>query len=113
MGVYHNKLKCSPPPWSIEKTKDYNASYRVMDGQGITVALCYQKLYDTCRAKYNANLIAQAPQLFEDLNYLIDVCESEGMSEMVLSGARETLAKALGKKPKRTKRTKQNKAGLR
>ena len=59
------KTKHTPGPWSIEKTTDHDAAYRVMDEQEVTVALCYQQPFDTWMAKDNAHLIAAAPELLQ------------------------------------------------
>ena len=63
----------TPGPWTIEKTNDHDASYRVMDEQEVTIALCYQQPGDTWKAKDNAHLIAAAPALYEALKAMYAV----------------------------------------
>ena len=63
--------KHTPGPWQVEETTDYNAVYRVMDEQEVTVALCYQQPNDTWLAKDNARLIAAAPELLIELKHAL------------------------------------------
>lgn len=80
------RAKHTPGPWSIERTSDHGAAYRVMDEQEVTVALVYQQPYDTWAAKDNAALIASAPDLLIERDRLravnaalvaaLDTCEA-------------------------------------
>ena len=74
----------TPGPWYIEPTSDFNASFRVMDVQEVTVALCYQQPADTWLAESNARLIAAAPELLEALKCTLEALEN--WVELVLAG---------------------------
>jgi hypothetical protein len=88
----------TPLPWTIERTKDHGAAYRIMDEQEVTVALCYQQPYDTWRAKDNAAFIVRAVNnhaaLVAALEAAADYMGEMGHPEGVLAQARAVLAKA-------------------
>lgn len=64
--------KHTPGPWTVKRTRDHDAAYRVMDCQEVTVALCYQQPHDTWRAKDNADVIAAALDLLAAVEMVLD-----------------------------------------
>jgi hypothetical protein len=43
------ELNHPPLPWYIEETSDHGAQHPVMDEQEVTIALCDQQSFDTCK----------------------------------------------------------------
>ena len=87
-----NTVQHTPAPWTTDPTTDYNATVRVMDEQGVTVALCYQQPFDTWTAAANARLIAATPELYDVvvslrncLNDWVEIADDDDMRDDDLS----------------------------
>lgn len=62
----------TPFPWSLERTRDHGAAYRIMDEQEVTIFLCYQQPADTWKARANAEHLLHTARSFAPLVRMLE-----------------------------------------